>query len=134
MKARAVAAAAVLALAACASLQRQAVRSVDAARALKLSKSSRTVIVDVRNPDEYAAGHLPGARLLPVGEIAKRLSELPADKKTPLLLYCLAGKRSTQAVGVLKEEGYLRIYNLLGGITAWKQAGYPVVQGPPPAP
>jgi len=77
------------------------------------------VFLDVRQPREYEAGHYPGARLLPLGELDKRLGELPRDK--PLVVYCAVGGRSRVAVQMLSGQGFDNIYNLSGGIKAWQK-------------
>lgn len=88
-------------------------------------------VLDVRNPDEFSAGHLTGAKLVPLHELESRLGELPADKKTPIHVYCARGGRSAKAARLLTEKGYAAVHDLAGGITAWKDAGRPVVGGTP---
>jgi len=83
------------------------------------------VILDVRTKEEYDIVHLQNAVLIPVSELPTRLSEL--DKSKKILVYCKAGGRSAKASGTLVSDGFGSIYNMLGGIDAWTQAGYPVV-------
>jgi rhodanese-related sulfurtransferase len=80
-------------------------------------------LIDVRTPEEFAGGHIPGAVNIPVQEIAGRLAEVAQDR--PVVLYCRSGNRSTQAAQILDAAGYAPVYNL-GGIAAWQQAGFPV--------
>jgi len=82
------------------------------------------VILDVREPYEYEEEHIKNAILIPVGELAGRLDEL--DKNKPTLVYCKSGGRSATACGILDGNGFTEVYNMEGGITAWKNAGYPV--------
>ncbi|ATX82148.1 Rhodanese-related sulfurtransferase [Mariprofundus ferrinatatus] len=82
--------------------------------------------IDVRTPEEYADGHIEGARLIPVQELEVRMNEVPKDKQ--VYVYCRSGKRSAQAAGILARAGYSNIENVLGGITAWKDAEYQVVK------
>lgn len=82
-------------------------------------------LVDVRQPAEYAEFHLPGARLVPLPELADRLSELPRDK--PVMVYCRSGNRSSAAARLLAGQGFANIRNLLGGVSAWHGA---VAEGP----
>lgn len=81
-------------------------------------------LIDVRTAGEYADGHLAGAKLIPVQEIAKRLSEI--DKSKPVLLYCRSGHRSGNALKILQDKGYTEAKHIEGGITAWQAAGLPV--------
>jgi rhodanese-related sulfurtransferase len=88
------------------------------------------LVVDVRTAEEYAAGHLPGARRVQLDEIEAAIDagEFPATPDAPLLVYCRAGSRSAQAAGLLSERGFKRVYDLEGGITAWGAAGQPVLR------
>jgi rhodanese-related sulfurtransferase len=83
------------------------------------------VILDVRTASEYDSGHLEGAINIPVEALSGRLSEL--NQNDELLVYCRSGNRSTTAVGILRENGYVRIYHMDGGIVAWGNAGFPTV-------
>lgn len=76
------------------------------------------VLLDVRNPDEYAAGHIPGSVNLPLPSIAEAALRVP-DKSAPLFVYCLSGSRSSSAVSALKAMGYTKLNNI-GGIRAWR--------------
>ncbi|MBT8339496.1 MAG: sulfurtransferase [Desulfatitalea sp.] len=76
------------------------------------------LLVDVRQPDEYRQSHIPGARLMPLPQLAQRLDELSADKE--LVFYCHSGGRSMAAAVMLEEQGHAGpIYNLTGGMLAW---------------
>jgi rhodanese-related sulfurtransferase len=75
----------------------------------------------VREPAEFAAGHLPGAANLPLAEIASRLAEIPGDR--PLFLVCHSGARSLRAARFLAQVGYVRVTNMRGGTAAWLAAG-----------
>ncbi|MGD2200599.1 MAG: rhodanese-like domain-containing protein [Candidatus Bathyarchaeota archaeon] len=79
------------------------------------------VILDVRTGSEFQDGHIEGAINIPVGELDQRLSEISPNDE--YLVYCRTGNRSTTAVEIMKEKGYLMIYHMDGGITAWTQAG-----------
>ncbi|AEB11116.1 rhodanese-like domain-containing protein [Marinithermus hydrothermalis] len=84
------------------------------------------VVVDVREPFEYAMGHLPGALNIPLGQLPNRLEELPKDRR--ILLVCASGNRSSAACELLLEHGFAgeRIGNLEGGTYAWITAGLEV--------
>ncbi|GIV71200.1 rhodanese-like domain-containing protein [Caldilinea sp.] len=81
------------------------------------------ILIDVRTPEEFAGGHIPGAVNISVEQLAQRLSEIPKDK--PVVLYCRSGNRSNQAAQILERAGYSQIYDL-GGIITWAQQGYPI--------
>ncbi len=84
-------------------------------------------LLDVREKREYAAGHIPGTVNIYVGELERRLNEVPSDK--PVVSVCSAGNRSGLGASILARHGYRRVYNLLGGTTAWREKGYPVAPG-----
>jgi rhodanese-related sulfurtransferase len=92
----------------------------------QLSKSTDAVIVDVRNPDEWATTGIPaGAALIPLPQFEQRApQELPKDK--PIYVICNSGNRSTVASAILIKDGYKKVYNIDGGIQAWLRAGLPV--------
>ena len=81
-------------------------------------------LVDVREPWEYARGHVPGAQLIPLGELEARASELPENM--PIYLICQTGNRSLRASDILLAAGVKDVRNVLGGTQAWTEAGYPV--------
>lgn len=75
------------------------------------------LVVDVREKEEYDAGHIAGSMLLATSEFSSRVGELPKDKK--IVLVCASGARSAQAAGYLVQQGYQDVYNLSGGLSAW---------------
>ncbi len=81
-------------------------------------------LVDVREPMEHRQARIPGARLIPLGELPGRLREL--DRGKPLVFYCASGNRSGQALEFARESGYHHARHLEGGIKAWAQAGFEV--------
>jgi rhodanese-related sulfurtransferase len=83
------------------------------------------VILDVRTASEYEDGHIEGAVNIPVQELSTRLDELSNEDE--LLVYCRIGNRSAQAVDILQEVGFTKVYHMNAGITGWIEAGYPVV-------
>ncbi|WP_226642484.1 rhodanese-like domain-containing protein [Mesobacillus subterraneus] len=90
--------------------------TVDEAK--ELIDSGEVKVLDVRTPDEFAAGHIPGSKLVPLQVIESMLSELDQDQK--YLVVCRSGNRSTQASGILVENGFKNIYNMTGGMNEWK--------------
>lgn len=84
------------------------------------------LFLDVRTPGEYSEGHIQGSVLIPVQELAGRLSKVPKDKR--VYVYCLTGIRSVKASNMLVAAGFTNIENVEGGIDAWKAAGFPIVK------
>ena len=80
-------------------------------------------VLDVREPDEWAAGHIEGAQHIPLGELPARLGELPGGQ---ILVTCKMGGRSARAVAYLAQQGH-DVVNLDGGMAAWEAAGRPMV-------
>ena len=97
--------------------------SVFEARAM-IETNPSLVLLDVRNQSEYDAGHIRNAKLIPLWELATRLNEL--NKTDEILVYCGAGDRSINASRILASDGFLHVYNMLGGIAEWVREGYPV--------
>ncbi|MGD0027441.1 MAG: rhodanese-like domain-containing protein [Candidatus Bathyarchaeia archaeon] len=83
------------------------------------------VILDVRTQAEYDSGHIYGAMLIPVTDLQARIGELTSHINDPILVYCGSGTRSATASGILDSNNFTRVYNMLGGLKAWKTAGYP---------
>lgn len=83
----------------------------------KMNKKEKFLLLDIREPFEYEICCLPGAKLIPMGEIPNRLSEL--DSENEMIVYCHAGVRSARVVSWLKRNGFERAKNLSGGIDAW---------------
>ena len=90
-----------------------------------IEEKSNLVILDVRTVSEYDDGHIEGALNIPVQEIEGRLDEL--SKNNEILVYCRTGNRSSTAVEIMQANGFTKIYHMHRGITAWIDAGYPVV-------
>jgi len=89
-----------------------------------MSTRKDLMVVDLRESKELRQGYIAGSKLIPMSTIAKGTSSLPADK--PLLLICAVGGRSYAVGRYLAGKGYPEIYNLKGGVSAWKQAGLPL--------
>ena len=81
-------------------------------------------LLDVREPWEYQQGHVPGAQLIPLGELERRVNEVPRDR--PVLAICHSGQRSLAAAGYLQQLGYASVSNVDGGTAAWIERGYPI--------
>ena len=104
--------------------------TVDAAEAERRLRedSARPILLDVREPNEFAEVRAPGAVLLPTSQFMARVSELPSDR--PLLVVCAMGGRSAAVTGYLVRAGRTDVVNVAGGMDSWERAGLPVRRGP----
>jgi rhodanese-related sulfurtransferase len=91
------------------------------------SRSAETIVLDVREPEEYEHGHVPGAINLPQADLASRLDELP--RVCPLALICRSGARSLRAAQFLRQVGFEQVMSVQGGTEAWRGAGKPLALG-----
>jgi rhodanese-related sulfurtransferase len=98
--------------------------SVDQALALR---ESGAFVLDVRQPDEWNAVHIPGATLIPLGELSSRLGEVPRDRQ--VLVVCRSGNRSAQGRDILLGAGFPSVTSMAGGMNQWAAAGYPTTSG-----
>ncbi len=85
----------------------------------KMDKKEKFVLIDVREPSEYAINQIPGAKLIPLGAVTERANEL--DSADEIIVHCHFGGRSAKAVGLLQKMGFKKVKNLAGGIDAWSQ-------------
>jgi len=90
----------------------------------RLKAEPAPFLLDVREPWEYRDGHVPGAQLIPLGELEQRVNEVPRDR--PILAICHSGQRSLAAAGYLQQLGYTSVSNVDGGTAAWIERGFPV--------
>jgi rhodanese-related sulfurtransferase len=97
---------------------------ITVAQAAALLDNPDVVFIDVREQDEYDAGHIPGVKLIPLGSVPARMSEIPKDKT--VVAVCRSGNRSTQATQFLRDQGFDNVHNMAGGMNQWSQAGYKV--------
>ena len=101
-------------------------REVNVQEAAKL-RDEGAFILDVRELSEWTAGHIPGATLIPLGELENRLVEVPKDTK--IVVVCRSGNRSAQGRDILLKAGYENVTSMAGGMNDWVAAGYPSVTG-----
>ena len=99
---------------------------LSAGGAVQLINREKAVVIDVREADEFAAGHVNGARNVPVGELEEKLPAAVKNKALPVILVCASGARSRRAVGIAKKLGYEQAQSLGGGLKAWKEANLPL--------
>ena len=94
--------------------------------AVLLMNREKAVVVDVCGADEFAAGHVVGARNIPLDQLEAKLAGAVKNKALPLILVCASGMRSARAVAVAKQLGYAQAQSLEGGMKAWRAANLPV--------
>ena len=85
------------------------------------------LILDVRTQSEYDDRHLEGAILIPVTELESRIAELATHRDDEVIVYCRTGVRSALASSILDSNNFTKVFNMLGGISAWESAGYSVI-------
>ncbi len=90
----------------------------------EMMASDSVAVIDVREPHEYSAGHVPNAKLIPVATVFARKDELPRDKD--IVFVCGVGQRSALACEMAAAAGLTRLFNLEGGTEAWVKSGQPV--------
>ncbi|QKV52080.1 rhodanese-like domain-containing protein [Comamonas antarctica] len=100
--------------------------TLSAANAVQLINREKAVVIDVSEPEEFAAGHLKAARNVPLGELQERLPAIVKNKALPVILVCAKGPRALRAEGIAKKLGYARAQALAGGLKAWREANLPV--------
>jgi len=101
------------------------VEQADTLKATRLYNDD-ALVLDVREDKEYAAGHIPKAKHIPLGQLSGRIKELEKFKAKPILVTCRSGHRSARACGMLKKAGFETVYNQAGGMIAWERANLPV--------
>jgi len=106
-----------------------AIVSLEVARAE--TEAGRAMLIDIREPDEHATGVAPGAKLLPMRQLAARLAEIPTDPKQPVLLICNTQNRSRATLEALRQEGYAHVRYVQGGMSEWARRGWPMVRPAP---
>ena len=94
--------------------------------ATRLMNQGSTLVLDVRDAQDFAAGHLPRARHIPLADLSNRISEIEKYKEKPVLVTCMKGTRSSTAAKLLRRAGFKSVFHLKGGLAAWQQASLPV--------
>jgi rhodanese-related sulfurtransferase len=93
--------------------------------AVRLINQDKAVLIDVREPAEFAAGHAAGARNVPLNTLDSAKG-LPTNKAIPLVVVCATGARSSRATAQLRKAGYSSVHSLAGGTAAWRSASLPI--------
>lgn len=96
------------------------------AAAVQLINREKAVVIDVCEPAEYQAGHVSGAKSIPLNELEAKLPGAVKNKATPLVLVCASGMRSGRAVAIAKKLGYENAQSLSGGLKSWREASLPI--------
>jgi rhodanese-related sulfurtransferase len=107
-------------------MKRTAGASLDTLGATRLINDTNAIVLDVRASGEFESGHLPNARNIPLDDLERRAGDLPAGR--PVIVCCATGARSAKAAASLRKAGRQDVFNLDGGLNAWRQAGLPVVK------
>ncbi len=100
--------------------------SLTASGAVQLINREKAVVIDVCEANEFAAGHIGGARNIALGQLEEKLGGAVKNKALPVILVCQSGARSNRAVAIAKKLGYEQAQSLAGGLAAWRAAGLPV--------
>lgn len=100
--------------------------SIDAAR--EALQSANAIVIDIREPSEHATGVAHGARLLPMSQLSKRISEVPKSSDQPVLLICNSQNRSARVAEQLRAAGYTNISYVHGGMSQWAKQQWPMVK------
>jgi rhodanese-related sulfurtransferase len=90
----------------------------------RIANDSRLVILDVREPWEFRNGHVPNAKLIPLGQLQTRYTEL--DPEMPVAVICQSGNRSQTGAALLAQKGFKQIFNVREGTVGWKRRGFPI--------
>ena len=107
-------------------VQGAATAGLSPSAAVLLMNREKAVVVDVCDAAEFAAGHITGAKHVPLAELETKLPTTVKNKNLPLILVCQSGARSARAMAIAKKLGYAQAQSLGGGLTAWKAANLPV--------
>ncbi|WP_423598241.1 rhodanese-like domain-containing protein [Roseateles sp. MS654] len=102
---------------------------VATAEAVRLVNREKGVLIDVGEPEEFAAGHATGARNVPLSSLTGTdvpVKQLPSNKALPVVLMCKTGARAQRAAGILQKQGYANAVAVQGGLAAWREASLPV--------
>lgn len=101
-------------------------KAINTNEAVRLINHEDAVVLDVRMDDEFKQGHVLNSIHIPVGLLQNRISELEEHKSRPVIVNCRSGNRSASACNMLRKQGFTSVYNLQGGIMAWKNANLPL--------
>jgi rhodanese-related sulfurtransferase len=103
-------------------------REIGTLDATRLINAEDPLVLDVREPNEYAGGRLPNALHIPLSQLKDRAAEITKHVARPVIVYCDRGVRSSAAASALARLGFTRVQSLRGGVRAWKEAGLPLAK------
>ncbi len=108
------------------SQQMHGIKDANVALTVQLLNRENAVVVDVCEPKEFSAGHVPNAINLPLGSLKDRLREIEKHKNRPIVVSCRSGNRSLKGAVLLRKHGFPTVYNLAGGLLAWERDNLPL--------
>lgn len=91
-----------------------------------IARNPKVFLLDVRTPEEFRQGRIPGATLIPIGEFERRFREVPANR--PIIVFCAVGSRSRAVAQYLARQGVKEVYNMTDGIVGWDRNGFQIVK------
>lgn len=101
---------------------------LDPMQTTQLINRRNALIIDIRTPEDFAAGHLPQAKHIALDTLANKAPQLGRSKTTPVVVVCQTGLSSQRACATIRTAGYAEVFNLEGGILAWQKSGLPLVK------
>ena len=110
-------------------IQGAATAGLDPTGAVLLINREKGVVIDVCEPAEFAAGHVGGAKNIPLNQLEAKLAGVVKNKAVPVILVCQSGARSNRAVAIAKHLGYEQAQSLGGGLASWRAANLPIEKG-----
>ena len=102
------------------------IKEVDHIATTQLINHKNAIVLDVREQNEYDAGHILNSKLIPLGKLLERVGELEKYRDRPIVAVCRSGQRSASACALLGKQGFAQVYNLEGGVMAWQKASLPL--------
>ncbi|OYZ08339.1 MAG: sulfurtransferase [Methylophilales bacterium 16-45-7] len=104
------------------------VPNISPTEAVMMMSRSKPLILDVRDAAEFEAGHIQGAKHIPLAELAGRMKELEKFKEKPVVVHCQTGVRAKSACTLLRAQQFTQLHHLQGGLAAWQEAKMPIVK------
>jgi len=102
------------------------IKEIDLVAAMQRINHQNALVLDVREQNEYDAGHIINSKLIPAGKLLERIGELEKYRERPIIVLCRSGQRSSSACAVLGKQGFTQAHTLSGGILAWQKASLPL--------
>ncbi|WP_423062955.1 rhodanese-like domain-containing protein [Candidiatus Paracoxiella cheracis] len=97
--------------------------------ATRMINSENAVVLDIRETNAFAQGHIVGAVNVPLSDLERNVKQVEKYKQRPIILVCASGQKSTSVMNKLNKQGFAKVYTLAGGIGAWKTANMPLIKG-----